>query len=466
MLQQTVHLPSAYGWIKKGDKVIIRDQLSAVSFQLQALVLLNADSQAPRIFVLIISRYKHATMAISNKQYPGNLILLRIGVFAFITLVSAGFVLMPSSMLNRKNAHNKKETALPYWAFGGFVRVPGVNPVISPTDKTSFQCPMKKEAVAWESNDTFNPAAAVKDGKVVVLYRAEDKSGVAIGERTSRLGYAVSSNGFTFRRNALPVLYPGEDSQQEFEYPGGCEDPRVAVTEDGTYVLIYTQWNRKVARLGLATSKDMLSWTKHGPIFRKAYEGKFFNIWSKSASIVTSIKAGRQVITKLNGKYFLYWGEQHIYGATSDNLLDWNPVVDNNGNLKEFISPRKGYFDSDLTECGPPAVLTKDGILLLYNGKNAAGENGDRRFTANSYSAGQVLFDSKDPTRAIARLNVPFLRPMEAFEKSGQYVAGTVFVEGLVYFQKKWFMYYGCADSRVAVAVYDPAKKNLPDPLP
>ena len=70
------------------------------------------------------------------------------------------------------------------------------------------------------------------------------------------------------------------------------------------------------------------------------------------------------------------------------------------------------------------------------------------------------------PTKVLARLDVPFFRPMESFEKSGQYVAGTVFIEGMVYFKKKWLLYYGCADSRVGVAVYDPALKTSGDPLP
>jgi len=54
---------------------------------------------------------------------------------------------------------------------------------------------------------------------------------------------------------------------------------------------------------------------------------------------------------------------------------------------------------------------------------------------------------------------------MRSFEKSGQYVNGTVFIEGMVYFKKKWFLYYGCADSRVAVAVYDPMHPAVPDPV-
>jgi predicted GH43/DUF377 family glycosyl hydrolase len=38
-----------------------------------------------------------------------------------------------------------------------------------------------------------------------------------------------------------------------------------------------------------------------------------------------------------------------------------------------------------------------------------------------------------------------------AYEKTGQYAAGTTFAEGLVVFHGKWFLYYGCADSLVGV---------------
>ncbi len=352
---------------------------------------------------------------------------------------------------------------LPAWAFGGFARPIDVNPIISPDTASRFMDPVSKKQVPWEANDTFNPGATIKNGKVVVLYRAEDLFGIGIGFRTSRLGYAESSDGIHFNRRKAPVLFPANDNAKEFGWPGGCEDPRVTVTPNGTYVVFYTEWNRKLPRLGVATSKDLIQWKKHGPIFETAYGGKFFNIASKSASILTKVVNGKQVIIKINGKYWLYWGEQHVYAATSTNLVDWAPVIDANGELKQLISPRKGYFDSDLTECGPPALMTDKGIILFYNGKNKADDDRDKRFNANSYCAGQALFDKKDPSKPITRLDLPFLRPMEPFEKSGQYVNGTVFIEGMVYFKNKWFLYYGCADSRVGVAIYDPAKPAKPD---
>ena len=353
-------------------------------------------------------------------------------------------------------ANGSAQRALPSWAFGPFIRPPHVNPVLSPDPKSIFNDPMSGKKVAWESNDVFNPAAAIKGKKIYVIYRAEDKSGVGIGERTSRLGLAESSDGMHMKRRKTPVMYPAVDDQQAFEWPGGCEDPRVAVTEDGTYLMFYTQWNKKVPRIGVATSKDLVTWKKHGPAFQDAYDGRFFNMASKSASIITRLVNGRQVIAKVNGKYMMYWGEHFVNPAVSDDLVNWQPMLDDKGELLRLISPRKGYFDSELTECGPPAIMTDHGILMLYNGKNKAGADGDARYTENTYAAGQVLFDAASGLKLVDRLDEPFFVPTEKFEKSGQYPAGTVFVEGLVYFKNKWFMYYGCADSRVGVAIYSP----------
>ncbi len=344
-------------------------------------------------------------------------------------------------------------SGFPDWAWTDFVRPEGINPIISPDSTSMFFCPMRGELVAWESNDTFNPAAVVHKGKIVVMYRAEDNSGVGIGKRTSRLGYAWSKDGLHFKRLRKPVFFPADDSQKELEWTGGCEDPRLAVTEDGLYVMMYTQWNRKKARLSVATSRDLKHWDKHGPAFADAYGGRFYDMFCKSGSIVTKVVDGRQVIAKVNGKYLMYWGERFVNLATSDDLVHWTPMLDGNGELLKLVRPRRGYFDSDFTECGPPAVITDKGILLFYNGKNSGGKGRDMRYTANSYCAGQLLFDIDDPCRLIGRLDEPFFVPEAAFEKSGQYPAGTVFIEGLVLYKGRWYLYYGCADSRVAVAV-------------
>ena len=359
------------------------------------------------------------------------------------------------------------QNVLPDWALGGFVRPEKANPIITPNPSNQFDCPMQDKKIGWEESDVFNPAATVKDGKIYVLYRAEDNSATGIGKRTSRIGLAESEDGIHMKRRKTPVMYPDKDNMKEYEWEGGCEDPRVTMTEDGLYVMAYTSWNRKVARLCIATSHDLVKWEKHGPAFAKAYNGRFKDIFCKSGSMVTTIKDGKQVLTKIDGKYFMYWGEHAVYAATSDDLVNWTPILDEKNELATVIKPRPQYFDSALTECGPPAILTDKGIVLLYNGKNQTNDSKrDKRFTAGAYCAGQILTDPKEPMKVLQRLDVPFFRPMASFEKSGQYVDGTVFIEGLVFFKNKWYLYYGCADSQISVAIYDPAKKTPGDQIP
>lgn len=362
-------------------------------------------------------------------------------------------ILIFGSFNSMKSAERQTSDGLPDWALGEFVRPNIDHPVISPDTINEFYCPMSKTNVKWEESDTFNPAAITRNGKIVVLYRAEDNSGQGIGRRTSRIGYAESKNGIDMKRRKTPVLFP-DDKFKELEYPGGCEDPRVAMTEDGLYVMFYTAWNRKVARLSVATSRDLVNWEKHGLAFGKAYGGRFENLFCKAASILTTIKNEEIVIQKMNGKYFMFWGEHAIHAATSDDLINWNPVLDENDKLKIIIKPRKGYFDSLLTECGPPALLTDKGIVLLYNGKNGKKEgNGDPNYPSGAYCAGQILLDAKNPFKVLSRLDKPFFYPEASYEKSGQYVQGTVFIEGLAYLKGKLYLYYGCADSRIGVAI-------------
>lgn len=350
---------------------------------------------------------------------------------------------------------NAEKAYEPSFPLGEFIRPEGINPVISPDPSSVFYCPMNENEVRWEESDAFNPGAVVKDGKIYVLYRAEDNSATGIGSRVSRVALAESTDGFSMKRRTAPVLFPDNDPNAKYEWPGGCEDPRIAVTEEGLFTIFYTSWDRDVARLCVATSTDLIHWDKHGPIFAEAYDGRFLDTWSKASAILTTLKDDKLVIKKMDGKYFMYWGEYVIYGATSDDLINWTPILDENNELKKLMAPRSGYFDSDLTECGPPAIWTENGIILLYNGKNKV-EGGDPDYVTNAYCAGQALFDAHNPTKLITRLDKPFLIPEEDFEKSGQYPAGTVFIEGLVYFQKKWFLYHGSADSHVSVVVYDP----------
>ncbi len=351
------------------------------------------------------------------------------------------------------------------WTLGPFEKPRQANPVIVPSPAATFRSPTTDSVVRWEEYATFNPAAIVRDGRVHLLYRAEDASGMErIGGHTSRIGLAESADGLRFTRRPAPVLYPDRDLQARYEWPGGVEDPRVVEAEDGTYVMTYTQWNRDVPRLAVATSRDLVTWRKHGPAFARAdTAGKFQRVESKSGAILCRVEGDRLVATRVNGKYWMYFNVPDVLVATSDDLVNWTPLEDANGRALKVLSPRPGYFDSWLVEAGPPAILTPRGIVLLYNAGNS-GVHGDPSLPQRVYTGGQALFDARNPVRLLARTDAPFIRPTEPYERTGQYVEGTTFVEGLVPFRGKWYLYYGTADSRVGVAVWDPARRTTGTP--
>lgn len=344
------------------------------------------------------------------------------------------------------NASPTPATASENWALLPFEKIDSVNPVLLPDSTLEFTCPIRQEPVKWAQKDVFNPAAIVRNDSIYMIFRAEDIVGKHAG--TSRLGLAASSDGFHFTKMPEPVFYPDNDAMKMYEWEGGVEDPRIVESEDGRYIMTYTSYDGQVARLCLASSSDLQNWEKHGLVLG---EGKYRDTWSKSGAIVCK-QAGNQFIAqKINGKYWMYWGDTNLFMATSDDLIHWEPVEKADGSMLPVLWPRPGYFDSRLVETGPFALLTEQGILLIYNGMNAE-TFFDPALPSGMYSAGQALFDKNNPVKLIARTEENFFKPDKPYELVGQ-VNQVCFLEGLVWFKDQWYLYYGTADSKIAVAV-------------
>ena len=87
------------------------------------------------------------------------------------------------------------------WALTGFEKADSINPILSPSADQLFTCPVSGKQVRWEERNVLNPTAVVKEGKVWLVYRAQDN------EMTSRLGLAVSDDGLHFKKEPEPVFY-------------------------------------------------------------------------------------------------------------------------------------------------------------------------------------------------------------------------------------------------------------------
>ncbi len=289
------------------------------------------------------------------------------------------------------------------WQLGPFVKYDG-NPIITP------------QGDSWESKDVFNPAAFADNDQIYMLYRAEDSTGIGIWNGTSRIGLGISSDGYNFDRHPDPIYEPFDD----FELPGGAEDPRIVKIDD-TFWLTYTAYDGETARQALASSKDLFNWERHGLIFPELG-------WTKAGAIVPIM---------INDKYWMYFGDTNIWIAWSEDLINWTPIEE------PVIRPREGMFDSGLIEPGPTPLITEHGILMLYN-------SADDDLV---YRTGQALFDISDPTKLLKRSDDFFMEPDYELEVDGQ-IPNVVFIEGLAKLGDTWFLYFGMGDSGIGVATY------------
>jgi beta-1,2-mannosidase len=317
--------------------------------------------------------------------------------------------------------NNHRAVLLSLIAWIVFVFPGGGNQTISKWHRLSDVPIIAPRGNGWESAGTFNPAVTLRNGIFIMLYRAQDKNG------TSRLGYAESADGIHFTRRPEPVLSP----QTDYERDGGVEDPRLVKFGD-TYYLTYTGYNKKDAQLCLATSKDLIHWDRKGVIL-PAYKGNWNVGWTKSGAIVPE---------KINGRYWMYF-----LGTSSDktdqtglaystDLIHWTEAT------REPVLPKRpGKFDSRVVEPGPPPIVTKDRIILLYNGA-------DDKLV---YRTAVAMFDRNDPTRLISRSDEPVFLPVMDWEKNGQ-VPNVVFVEGMAEKNGRYLYYYGAADKYIGVA--------------
>lgn len=344
------------------------------------------------------------------------------------------------------NFSTQKENLQAAWAFKEFVKLDSVNPILAPDTSYSFICPVKNESVRWQAKNVLNPTAFVKDGKVYLLYRAQDSA------MTSRLGLAISDDGIHFTKQPAPLFYPAKDTLLKYEWKGGVEDPRIVSMPDSGYLLTYTSYDGKTARLCFATTFDLVHWEKRGPVLQSP---KYINAWSKSGAIVVEQQGNKMVAKKINGKYWMYFGDTDLFMATSSDLLHWEAVENTESQkLVSVLQPRAGYYDSRLVEPGPYALFTAKGIVLIYNSSNAANNN-DPTQPKYTYAAGQALFDANAPYKLLDRSANYFIHPDKPYELIGE-VNNVCFVEGLVFFKNQWILYYGTGDTKIAVAIAKP----------
>jgi predicted GH43/DUF377 family glycosyl hydrolase len=274
----------------------------------------------------------------------------------------------------------------------------------------------------WESRSVFNCAAVYEKGKVHIIYRAQGDDNV------SRLGYAVSSDGYHIDyRHDSPIFSP----LHHFE-TFGCEDPRITRMDDRFY-MCYTAFGR-VQRWHEESSKMRLAQVGMTSIPVSRFLGHKWN-WAKRVFPIPQVDSKNCVLfsKKFHGRYAIYHRiPPHIWVSYSDSLEDWSK------SYHKIVATSQEKWETKKIGSGAPPIETSKGWLFVYHGV-------DESFT---YRLGLALIDKNNPEK-LCRVRRPIFEPREDYEKSIVFCCGAVLLDG------KIFVYYGADDRAVAVATAD-----------
>ena len=283
-----------------------------------------------------------------------------------------------------------------------------------------------------DPSSVFNPGAIEHDGRIHLMLRVQARS------RRTFMVMADSDDGIKFRVANRPVVLDGIETVSKRLYH--VYDPRLtrvgsdllvlfaADTDDGCNIgVAKTEDLRRFEFLGLETSND----SRNAVLFPERFGDRYLRLERPN---LIQPEGGPPT------------GDQVVL-AESDDLLHWSACGD-------VFRGRPRYFDERIGS-GPPPIKTREGWLHIYHGVAT-------HFQSSSiYQAGAVLLDLQDPTKLLARTRDNILEPREPYELTGQVpnvvfpsgmVARSVADEGYATLDSELLVYYGAADTCVALA--------------
>jgi predicted GH43/DUF377 family glycosyl hydrolase len=215
------------------------------------------------------------------------------------------------------------------------------------------------------------------------------------------------------------VIYPFMPSQGR-----GIEDARlVEFTEDDgakDFRGTYTAFNGTEVRQGLLRTSDFKTFEMRG-VQGSMYSGKGMALFPR----------------RIDGLYFMLGRQdnENIWLLSSDDPHTWN------GGDK-IIEPQSPWEFVQIGNCGSPIEID-EGWLVLTHGVGAA----------RNYCMGACLLDKRDPSKVVAKLTRPFLRPDDN-QRDG-YVPNVIYSCGALLRDRIILLPYGEADNFAAFAKID-----------
>jgi predicted GH43/DUF377 family glycosyl hydrolase len=214
-------------------------------------------------------------------------------------------------------------------------------------------------------------------------------------------------------RDAIEVIFePEGDISERVIFPfteaqsNGIEDARFVEFDDGgrrTFYATYTAYSGRSIRSELLETTDFERFTMT-PLTGTAARNKGMALFPR----------------RINGHYAMIGRQdnENLYLIYSDDLYSWDEGV-------ALLEPRFPWEFVQIGNCGSPIDL-EEGWLLLTHGVGPM-----RR-----YCIGAALLDKQDPSKVLARLPEPLLRPgrstREGYVPNVVYTCGAMRLNDLV----------------------------------
>lgn len=322
----------------------------------------------------------------------------------------------------------------------------------------------------FEIEGVLNPAGATgPDGHYYLFPRL-----VAAGNY-SRIGVA------RVRRDALgcPVGVERLGVALEPETPyeivrpgmGGCEDPRITYLACADrYVMAYTALGVLGPHVALASSRDLITWTRHGLVDFATERGADFNVYANKDAMLLPEPVrgpdGELALALLHRPLYEMWlgfdGEGCVPVPPPDGVDDDRPSMwisyCSLGNLDwlhnggvarvahhHLLAVPEQDWEAYRIGGGTVPMRTSEGWMTFYHGVELYDDGG------RCYQTGALLLDREDPRIVLARSEEPIFGPDTPEERVGV-VSNVVFPTAVDERDGGLDVYYGMADSRIGVA--------------
>ncbi|HUS72912.1 MAG TPA: hypothetical protein VMY06_07570 [Sedimentisphaerales bacterium] len=274
----------------------------------------------------------------------------------------------------------------------------------------------------YAAHSVFNAAAAIVEGKTLLLVRVEDFRGI------SHLTVARSEDGVHgWDVDPEPTLRPEPESHPEEIW--GIEDPRATWLEErGVWAVAYTAFSRGGPLVSLAITRDFRKFNRLGSVMPPE---------DKDAALFP---------IRFNGRWAMFHRPvAKLPNITADIWISFSPDLKHWGDHQEVIRARQGgWWDANKIGLSAPPLKTAEGWLVLYHGVRTTA-------SGSIYRLGLVLLDLEEPARVIRRSDEWIFGPKASYEREGD-VDDVIFPCGWIEKEGTIFLYYGAADSCIGLA--------------